>query len=157
VIDVDKYYDEQVGIDPYDFFDDPQSTTRIHGGWPISSGRFVTVDYEGWGIKSDGDKTGIHLRVWKDTKLYQTIFIPLRYLLMAQAGNFELKEDIYVRNESWFAARHTKTGVWLETFKRYLDDLPKKYQVWRLYLKKAELDFLAQKFEPIKNYTPPEE
>lgn len=45
------HFEQAVGCSPYDLFDDPDNTTEIRNGFPISTDRFVTVMKQGRSTK----------------------------------------------------------------------------------------------------------
>lgn len=152
--EIAEHYNNQVGISPYDFFDNSWATTRISGGWPISAERFVAIDYEAWGIEYRGRLAGIHIRVWRNAVLDQVAYIMVDHILKAHYGDFE-EEFVWPRGDREFYYCHTyKDGrVKLGKYERW-ESNTKKRNHWYVVLRRSELDYLYEKLKILENYEP---
>ncbi len=130
---------------------EPDTTTRLMSEeYPLSVERYVTVEHEAYSLVAFGDEAHIHVRVWKDARLFATVFLQVRDILAAQAGDHERQakwpEDRYV------AARWSKDGRWVKLVEFDRRGKGPRQNEHGVKLKRAELNMLAERLAPLRGF-----
>jgi hypothetical protein len=147
---VRNHYEENVGTSPYDLFDIEGSTTRV-GDYAISTGRFVTIRYEAWGIQSFGPYAGVHIQVYKNRVMTDDLFIEPRMLqIMAQSYKSRI-ETMWPAGVSW-SSRWVHLGTSIQIASHYSDRSPD----WKeaTTLTRDEVEYMLERLAPILSYKP---
>lgn len=151
--EVQKAFTESTGLEhALDLFRNwTDSTTILHYDVPLSIGRFVTIAFEPWSLMKLGSDGHITIKVWCNRCLHSETFVKASDIFYALD---RIAENGF-RRKDWDDGRNfefTWYGNGEVQLRSYLGDKDRKYDIWDVTLMRDEIQFLAQRLAPLRDY-----